>query len=300
MPPTTSSASKTPLKLLFLHGYTQSGPLFRSKTRALEKHLAKSFPNHTVTLSYPTAPIRLDPADIPGAVVTAADGDEGRSEAYAWWRRRDVFRAGNGEVELSEAEKEEMGPEYDGLDIGLNAIAEVLESEGPFDGVVGFSQGAAAAGLVASLLERPERIEAFENAVKSDKTGLVSSFPESFRPEKLNHPRLKFAVCYSGFAAPGKRYAAFWSPKVSTPVLHVLGSLDTVVDEGRSRTLVDACVEGEGKGGERVVFHPGGHFLPCQRQWMDVLVGWVRRWVVEEEASKGKEEESVEDMDVPF
>ncbi len=42
--------------------------------------------------------------------------------------------------------------------------------------------------------------------------------------------------------------------------------------------------------------HPGGHFVPVGKDMAGVLVGFVRECCGE----KKQEEESVEDMDVPF
>lgn len=39
--------------------------------------------------------------------------------------------------------------------------------------------------------------------------------------------------------------------------------------------LVQACVDGK----RHVVFHPGGHYLPAGRQYVGVLVGFVRECV---------------------
>lgn len=80
------------------------------------------------------------------------------------------------------------------------------------------------------------------------------------------------------------------------------------MDEGRSRALVDVC---GGEGAEvEVVVHPGGHFLPCQRVWLDAATGFVGGYLGLREGGevggmgrggKGKgEEERAEDMDVPF
>lgn len=165
--------------------------------------------------------------------------------------------------------------------------------------MIGFSQGAAAAAMVASLLE-PGRLEAFRAA--ETKTGGMP-FPPSFLDAHTGaviHPPLKFAVSYSGFVAPHAAYTAFYHPPVRTPVLHFLGSLDTVVEEARSRTLVDATApwRADVAEGQRVVFHPGGHFLPSQKQYLNILIGFIREMVAEREGNGG--EESVEDMDVPF
>jgi len=285
------------LKILMLHGYTQSGHLFHLKTKALEKNLAKAFPaapapghlaSHPggVELHYPTAPIRLEPADIPGYDV---DGDADSPEAYGWWRRK-----GDSEPYT-----------YAGMDRGLATIAETLQSEGPFDGCIGFSQGGAAAGMLASLLE-PGRREAFEAA--QAKGGM--RYPDSFTKdsgfiEEAVHPPLSFAVSYSGFgAATNDLYQAFYTPLIKTSMMHFLGSVDTVVEEARSLRLVDACVNGRGKEGgvQRVVYHPGGHFLPSsQKQYVAALVAFIREAVGEKSGlGKGKQEERAEDMELPF
>ncbi|RDW86193.1 alpha/beta hydrolase [Aspergillus mulundensis] len=282
--------ARPPLKLLMLHGYTQSGPLFHAKSRALVKHITKAFPLHEISAIYPTGPLRLNPADIPGYTPmedSSTGSDEKEDiEAYGWYRRSNTAEP----------------PLYVGLEDGLDAIAKVLNEEGPFDGVIGFSQGAAMAAMVASLLEGEKRREAFARfAPASSSSAGVEGFvyPASFA--KIDHPAMKFALCYSGFRSPGDRYRAFYeSPAIQTPILHVLGSLDAVVDETRSRSLVEACVgdpESEGK----VVWHPGGHFLPSQRPYLDAAVRFIRECLEGgQQGGKGKEEEDVNDMDLPF
>jgi hypothetical protein len=191
-------------------------------------------------------------------------------------------------------------PEYLGLEDGLATIAKVLREEGPFDGIVGFSQGATLASMVASLLEEgSHRRDAFAHFSKQDVNGAMGiPYPASF--SELNHPPLKFAICYSGFRSVGPRYRAFYeNPKIQAPVLHVLGSLDAVVDEGRSGELVKAC-EGDQEAMGRVVWHPGGHFLPSQRAYLDAAVVFIRRCLESGNEGNVKEEERVEDMDVPF
>jgi fermentation-respiration switch protein FrsA (DUF1100 family) len=278
----TAPPPSRPIKLLMLHGYTQSGPLFQSKTGALRKTLAKAFPAG-ITLSYPTAPLRLSPADESFLADAAAASDGEELDAWAWWRRKSA--PPNGAVEGAPAYT------YDGLEVGLGHIAQVLRDEGPFDGVVGFSQGGACAGMVAALLE-PGREAAFE---KLHKEGKGVAFPEAFKGEV--HPPLKFAVSYSGFAPIGEHpYVAFYEPKIKTPVLHFLGSLDAVVEEKRSLALAEACEVSEG----RIVYHPGGHFLPStQKASVNALIGFIKQILYEAEGEK-KKEESVEDMDMPF
>lgn len=272
MPPLPSSK---PLKILMLHGYTQSGQLFRAKTRALEKHVQKAFPGST--LSYPTGPLRLKSSDVPGFDPSNASEDED-VEAYGWWRRSNTADP----------------PEYLGMENGFSEVAKTLTTDGPFDGVAGFSQGAALAAMVSSLLEGQRRKDVFQDS--RSQSSLSIPFPSSFLD--IQHPPLKFCIMYSGFVAPGERYRAFYDPHISTSSCHFIGSLDSVVEESRCRALVD------GFGGEpraQLVFHPGGHFLPSSKQFLDVLVNFIGNITRPDPQKSAKEnDESVEDMDVPF
>ncbi|KFY33236.1 hypothetical protein V494_07797 [Pseudogymnoascus sp. VKM F-4513 (FW-928)] len=285
------------LKILMLHGYTQSGASFHAKTRALEKALDKAFPAIPSTpnarappgslaaypggirLIYPTGPHRLLPSQIPGYVsatttsqggplatgATADDEDE-IVDAWAWWRRDDHTGL------------------YKGLDEGMERIAETICEAGGVDAVMGFSQGGAAAAVVAGLLEkgRKERME---------KAG-GWQFPTSF--EDLECAPLKFGVVYSGFFAPRDDYnGVYGGCERPTKMLHYIGGLDTVVEESRSRGLVDRI------GGD-VVVHPGGHFVPIGKEWVAALVGFIRQAIEGGGVSKKEEDANVEDMDVPF
>jgi hypothetical protein len=166
-----------------LHGYTQSGALFRGKTRALEKNLHKAFPAGGCKLIYPTAPIRLARPDVPSLygtfggtygtgsdAVTKLDGDDGEPDAWAWWRRK--------------GDNEPFA--YEGLEEGLARVAEVLRRDGPFDGVVGFSQGGALAGMVASLLEEG-RMEVFERAAARAVVATERAAPSSLSGYVYNY-----------------------------------------------------------------------------------------------------------------
>lgn len=283
MAPTPAAAARQPLKLLMLHGYTQSGNLFHAKSRALVKHIQKAFPLHEVSAIYPTGPIHLKPSDIPGYEPSDTAEPEESIEAFGWWRRSNTANP----------------PLYTGIEDGLATVAKVLSEEGPFDGVIGFSQGAAMAGMVAAMLE-PGRKEAFAHFAAQDGQEVGLPFPASFAVPGFSHPPLKFALCYSGFRAPGARYRGFYEhPPIQTPVLHILGTMDAVVEDSRSRALIDAC-EGDPEKDGSVVWHPGGHFLPSQRPYLDAAVQFIRKQLEKGAAGNAQEEEDVNDMDVPF
>ncbi|BFZ58660.1 hypothetical protein PYCC9005_005724 [Savitreella phatthalungensis] len=129
----TSASTRLP-RVLFLHGYTQSGNTLRHKTGALRKALSKH-----VELVYPTAPISLEPPDS-GDVSERARldqlGNEASEGSFAWWR--------------ADEEKQE----FTGIDKTMSLLKDVLEKQGPFDGAMGFSQGGGLVGMLAPLLEK--------------------------------------------------------------------------------------------------------------------------------------------------
>ncbi|KAI9739908.1 MAG: hypothetical protein M1818_004964 [Claussenomyces sp. TS43310] len=293
---TTSAGSPRKLKILMLHGYTQSGPNFHSKTRALEKALKKAFPAQPpaphkplpgslpaypggVELFYPTGPKRLRASDIPGFAPTGTEEGGGSREdeildSWGWWTR--------------DASASKSGA-YAGIEDGFATIATAIRQAGGVDAVIGFSQGATAAAMVAALLEEG-RYEAFAAAAQTGGIEYPASFlADPTRSEAVNPP-LKFAVAYCGFYSPYVEYRAFYEPKIRTPMLHVIGSLDTVVEETRSLDLAARCER------QTTVHHPGGHFVPIGKDMAGALVGFIRETCGE----RRKTEQSIENMDLPF
>lgn len=205
-----------------------------------------------MSLFYPTGPSRLSPRDIPGFVPDESTPEDEDLDAWAWWR------------------KDESSGSYRHLDQGVSAVAEAVREAGGVDGVLGFSQGGAFAALLAAMLERPHR-----------------EVPDELRPcvEELRDANggepFKFAFVYSGFFAPPEELKWAYEPKIKTPTLHFLGSLDTVVDESRSQGLVDRCEE------PMVVVHPGGHYVPISKEWAMPLVGFIKK-IADEGAAKSK------------
>ncbi|KAF3916143.1 hypothetical protein AA313_de0203403 [Arthrobotrys entomopaga] len=290
------SLPTSPLKVLMLHGKTQSGQLFYAKTRALEKHLVKACAPTRLAFYYPDAPHRLYLRDIPDVDTSLLQSDEESEGMYTWWRKDEATGEYKGIGEtwkflsdyLDQNVKHLVPRSRDSVNIyfrdrALCLCAVAIKIQGPFIGAIGFSQGAGLAAILASILE-PARQK--PPAIISD--GFTTS-----------HPPLKFAVAYCGFKAPNEEYQWMYEPKIQTPVLNVLGSLDTVVDEKLMKGLVEVCE------GNRVLWHPGGHYVVVKKQWLDAVGVFVRDNIngagTSATATKSaKEEESVEDMEMPF
>ncbi|PLB34259.1 alpha/beta hydrolase [Aspergillus candidus] len=215
------------MKLLMVHGSRQSGELLRAKSQAMQKLirqvLAPLQPG-SVEFYYPTAPFALEPSG-PSSKLRDQHGQ------WAWWQ------------------SEYIDGVYPGLETGLETLAAVIKDAGPFDGAIGFSQGAAIAAMVASLLEENRR-----DAFPVSKMEGGFAYPAAF--STLSHPPLKFVISISGYSATHQAYCPFYHPQICTPMLHILGSADTVVEESASMKLVERC-QGEEEGiAPLVVHHP--------------------------------------------
>ncbi|KAL5372063.1 hypothetical protein PMIN06_012813 [Paraphaeosphaeria minitans] len=216
------------MRILMLHGYAQSEKKFEIKTRPLrrciEEACASICPdsvNH-VEYTYPTAHIRLDPSDFVG--VDAEPSED--CDTWGWWLDLDGCRVD--------------------LEPSLTTLSAVVESSGPFDAVVGFSQGAALAALFASVCEsqaRPERRKALQ------KLGRPTSWA-------VAQGRLKFAICISGFSLAKEFYAGYYEPHIQTPVLLVAGPLDPVIPLESTCQMLAVCED------DFFLEHHGSHYVP--------------------------------------
>lgn len=145
----------------------------------------------------------------------------------------------------------------------MHAIADAIEEAGGVDGVLGFSQGGAVGALVAAALEADRPLPAGDDEAQR---GWVE------RLRAANGGRaLRFCVVYSGFEVrPGAGLGWLYEGGIKTPSCHFFGSMDTVVDEERSRALAERFV------GAEVVVHPGGHHVPVRKEWVAPLLGFLK------------------------
>lgn len=233
--PVLITMSATKGKLLFLHGFTQSGSLFAKKTSALRKALQKQ----GYQCFYIDAPVELSAPDLPfdtSNLDSSADTDW-----KSWW--------------VTNQNK----PDYYKLDKAFDSVRDAIEKDGPFDGVMGFSQGAAMAGVLCSQIHNLHE----------------------------KQPPVKYGVLFCGFRIAPEEYQKFFEPPIATNTLHVLGSLDTVVSEERSLGLWNACDEKT----RTMIKHPGGHFVPNSKNFVTDIIGWL------ENAGKDKQEAKEDEDD---
>ncbi|KDD73675.1 FSH1 serine hydrolase [Helicosporidium sp. ATCC 50920] len=225
------------LRLLCLHGYLQTGDAFRVKSGSLRKalrsraeliymdapHVAPPLPKMYL---FPHRPTADDDGDCcAGAAPTNPSQEPSHAPApeapgRCWWFARDGSNPG---LRPSQAQETDGWPE------ARAAIAEALIRHAPIHGLLGFSQGAAAAALF--LCENPSA------ASKLDCLILASGFVPA-------DPELSAAV-HAGAAAGLK-----------LPSLHIMGQRDAIIPSERSRLLKGLCTDAS------LLEHPGGHRLP--------------------------------------
>jgi acetyl esterase/lipase len=149
---------------------------------------------------------------------------------YGWWHAvSDESSRGSDDSGVAHARSR-----YDGWETTRKAIVSVFEERGPFDGVLGFSQGAALAGLLVGM-RAPDGV------------------PTPAQPLTFD-----FAVIVSGFASRDPGHAPLYARKASyaLPSLHIVGRADGVVPARDSRELAAKFDQ------PTVLEHGGGHVIP--------------------------------------
>lgn len=243
----------TTKKILMLHGFVQSDKIFRQKTGGLRKSLKKM----GYELYFPCGPEIVDKSTlVHGDANTNNDEsketidkndvakrfntniDDDTSELYGWWVRR-----GSGEKAILE---------YDIPQNTFNYLHDYIIENGPFDGIIGFSQGAGLGGYI------------------------VMDINNILNLDSKQQPPLKFFISFSGFRLEPEKYQASYEKTNSkdshVPAsLHIQGELDAVVSEARVMRLYNTWPEDK----RTLLKHPGSHFIPNSKPFVTQVCNWI-------------------------
>jgi ribosome-binding ATPase YchF (GTP1/OBG family) len=167
---------------------------------------------------------------------------------------------------------------FHGWDTSLNSLRTLWKTHGPFVGVIGFSQGAAVAFLLALLGERADR-DAVANGAEFD---VATTETENTENENDVFCSLDFFVLCAGYVPapspvratgvrpiPGQRIGEGTSPSRSCFV--VAGEKDEAVP------LRDANKSAAWFAETRIFNHPGAHEFPNKKEFVDALVWFVEK-----------------------
>ncbi|GAA5996963.1 alpha/beta hydrolase [Rhodotorula paludigena] len=210
-----------PARVLALHGFAQNARVLEGKMKQAQRVFGDK-----VELVFVNAPnILLRP-------TFAAEGSENEvtpleDEPRSFWHA--VSNDG-----FSDPRE---------LDRTLEYLRDVLETQGPFDGIFGFSQGAATSAILCALVARPWLHPAFS---------APSAVPGAAWPPTP----FKFAIFCSGYLPLDARCESFFEYPVGIPALHVIGRSDVVAPNERTLANVPRFSN------SRVEWHDGGHYIP--------------------------------------
>ncbi|XP_046397911.1 esterase OVCA2 [Ischnura elegans] len=194
------------LRILCIHGYRQNASIFREKTGSLRKMLKK-----IAEMVYITAPLQVSEDDFRNESGTVVDG-------RGWW-----FSGPNSYFKALDASDFCFG-----LEESIKIVEKAFKEEGPFDGILAFSQGAAFLAILCAMQQRKE---------------LQFNF--------------NFAILIAGFKSRCSLHDIYYHETISLPTLHVYGETDAVIGKDMS---VDLLLNFKNPA---IICHGGGHYVPA-------------------------------------
>ena len=212
------------LRVLCLHGYRQNEAAFRERTGALRKLLKRQ-----VEFTFVSAPhVIPEPPNLSRPEVEQERG---------WW--------------FSRPEQSYNALEQTDTCIGFEASVSVIrrgfEELGPFDGVLGFSQGAALIPLL-----------------------------DAMRRQEPDGPiQFKFVILVAGFKSLVTPHSEYYSTAtvVDVPSFHTIGATDTVIPPHASEELAALCTH------PTVYRHDGGHYIPASGKLKAALLDFLASFI---------------------
>lgn len=155
---------------------------------------------------------------------------------------------------------------YDRFQEAYDFLIDHIRKNGPYDGIVGFSQGASMAAIIANSIHLHPDLPPFKVAVLFSGFAFTVSGSDAKSDNEL----------LEEFAARlwvNKDYEKYYQlPKSSgTTIITVYGSEDGVVPPLRTQYLTSLYGEGA-----TLFEHDGGHYLPNKREILDPIVEKIR------------------------
>lgn len=164
------------------------------------------------------------------------------SKKFAWLVGPDYDRTENLDWKAAGARFDPLQYQHQtgGLDASMEYLKTVVSESGPFDGILGFSQGAAMSALVCAQM------------------------------------KFKFAVLCSGYAPKVSEFDVRGS--INCPSLHVFGSdrgQDRQISNATSWELVSYFEEGSSV----VIEHDSGHIIPTSSPYIDQVKHFLQKFL---------------------
>ncbi|KAM4118931.1 hypothetical protein ACJW30_03G020400 [Castanea mollissima] len=254
LPWSHGNESPRKLRILCLHGFRQNASSFKGRTASLAKKL-----KNIVELVFVDAPHELPFIYQP--CITESHGECASSslqqshppsqncrKKFAWLVAPDFNVSGEVDWKIANGSFDPLQylQQTDGFDVSLAYLKSVFSQKGPFDGILGFSQGAAMAALVSAQQER----------LKSEMD-------------------FRFVILCSGFAI---KLAEFECQAINCPSLHIFGS-----DHGKDRQIANQASRDLASlfddGCSVIIEHDSGHIIPTRSPYIDEIRNFLHRFL---------------------
>ncbi|XP_078539746.1 esterase OVCA2 [Lissotriton helveticus] len=216
------------LRVLCLHGYRQNERTFRERAGALRKVL-----RNRAELIGVSASLRVSDN---GPQLQAGESSSQSDDPRGWWfsnPHEETFDA----LEDSDS--------CQGLEESLKIITKAFLEQGPFDGILGFSQGAALVPMLCALKQQGDERFKFD-----------------------------FAILVAGFKSRSTVHQVFYQKPIGVPSLHVFGETDRVIPGEMSQELASLFID------PMILTHKGGHFIPASAPQKKVYLEFLDKFSI--------------------
>ncbi|CAR24895.1 FSH1 domain-containing protein [Lachancea thermotolerans] len=222
-------------KLLFLHGFLQNGKVFSEKSSGIRKLLKKA----NVQCDYIDGPTTLERKDLPFEM----DDEKWQATVDAQLNKSWFFHS-------------DISKELD-LTTAIQTVSDHIKANGPYDGIVGFSQGAAVAAIITN------RITQLVPDHPPFKVSLIFSGYSFTEPDPEHEGQLRITEKFKQDFTP--------APESPTKMLFVYGASDQAVPATRSKYLQEIYASSSPEN-VKAFEHPGGHMVPNKKDIIRPIV----------------------------
>lgn len=233
------------LRILCLHGFRQNASNFKGRTASLAKKL-----KNIVEFVFVDAPHELrfiyQTSNQTDLHQTPPPSSEKCKKRFAWLISSKTSSDESGwKIADEPFDPLQYQQQTDGFEESYKFLKNVISKLGPFDGILGFSQGSS---MTALFLEQQQR---------------------------MREKDFRFAILCSGFHVASEK---FGREIIKCPSLHIFGDgrgRDRQIDCEESRKLVDLF----DKGCSVVIEHGMGHIIPTMAPYIDQMKGFLQRFI---------------------
>ncbi|XP_020242439.1 rhodanese-like domain-containing protein 6 isoform X1 [Asparagus officinalis] len=233
------------LRILCLHGFRQNASNFKGRTASLAKKL-KNIAEFVLVNAPHELPFIYHASTQTDLHQTPPPSSEKCKKRFAWLISSKTSSDESGwKIADEPFDPLQYQQQTEGFEESYKFLKNVISELGPFDGILGFSQGSAMAAL---FLEQQQRIH-----------------EKDFR----------FAILCSGFNVASEKLGR---EIIRCPSLHIFGDgrgRDRQIDSEESRKLVGLFDEGCSV----VIEHDMGHIIPTMAPYIDQMKGFLQRFM---------------------